>query len=257
MQLHYLLKNLLLPPASLLLLALIGLLLLWRWRRAGVTLLSLSLLGLWLLSTPVFSGFLLQQLRQQYPPLSLAAITAGSDAQAIVVLGGGQRDSAGEFDGAPALKALSLERLRYAALLQRDTRLPILVAGGRVYSAAAMSEAQMMAEILQREFGAGEVWQEAGSRTTWENAVNAAKLLRDRGVRRVLLVTHSWHMPRAVWCFHQQGLEVIPAGVGYSGQHSESLNPWLEWVPSATALADSYYAGHEWLGMRMYRWRYR
>ncbi len=255
-QLHYLLKTLILPPASLFLLALVGLLLLWRWRRLGVTLLVSSLLGLWLLATPQFAGFLLQQLWDQYPPLSKVEVDEADDVQAIVVLGGGQRNSAGEFGGAPALKAISLERLRYGALLQRRSGLPLLVTGGRVYSAMAQSEAQVMATIVQQEWGGGEVWQEDGSRTTWENAVNTAQLLRSQGVSRILLVTHSWHMPRAAWSFRQQGLEVIPAGVGYPGANSGSLNPWLEWLPSASALTNSYYACHEWLGWLTYRWRY-
>ncbi|MYM64656.1 YdcF family protein [Pseudomaricurvus sp. HS19] len=256
MQLHYLLKTLILPPASLFLLALAGLLLLWRWRRLGVTLLAGSLLGLWLLATPQFSGFLLRQLWDQYPPLAQAGVDEAGGARAIVVLGGGQRNSAGEFGGAPTIKAISLERLRYGAWLQRRSGLPLLVTGGRVYSAMAESEAQMMAAIVQQEWGGGEVWQEDGSRTTWENAANAATLLRARGISHILLVTHSWHMPRAAWSFRQQGLEVIPAGVGYPGVDSASLNPWLEWLPSASALTNSYYACHEWLGLLTYRWQH-
>jgi uncharacterized SAM-binding protein YcdF (DUF218 family) len=54
---------------------------------------------------------------------------------------------------------------------------------------------------------------ERSSRDTHENATCAADILRVRGIRRVVVVTCSWHLPRAVKLFERAGLEIV-ASVG-------------------------------------------
>ena len=94
-----LLKNLILPPAGPLLLAIIGALLLRRRARLARLLLALGLGSLWLLSLPVVADAL-TRLSEHYPPLDLAQPT---QAQAIVILGGGgQRAYAPEYGGPAA-----------------------------------------------------------------------------------------------------------------------------------------------------------
>src|SRR5271167_203486 len=128
LQLKTLLKNLILPPAGPLLLALLGLLLLKRRPAIARTCLILGLGSLWLLSTPIV-GDLVTGLAEHYPPLDwrLAA-----DAQAIVILGGGgQRAYAPEYAG-PAAEPFLLERLSYGAFIARKTGLPVLVTGFQI-----------------------------------------------------------------------------------------------------------------------------
>src|SRR5262249_37927778 len=55
----------------------------------------------------------------------------------------------------------------------------------------------------------------SSSRTTYENAVESARLLNDRDMPRVVLVTDAAHLRRAVACFRKQGLDVIPCGSHY------------------------------------------
>ncbi|PWG74936.1 hypothetical protein DF186_15320, partial [Enterococcus hirae] len=82
------------------------------------------------------------------------------------------------------------------------------------------SEAMLGAEVLQRDFGVATRWLEERSRTTWENALFSAEMLRAAGVERVVLVTSAAHMPRSRWCFEQNGIEVIAAPVGFMGGHN-------------------------------------
>jgi uncharacterized SAM-binding protein YcdF (DUF218 family) len=49
------------------------------------------------------------------------------------------------------------------------------------------------------------------SNTTREESVDIARILRGRGVRRILLVTESVHLRRAMYLFERAGLEVSPA----------------------------------------------
>lgn len=64
---------------------------------------------------------------------------------------------------------------------------------------------------LAREAGVPEaaLALEPVSRNTVENARHCARLLRPRGVRRVLLVSDRAHLPRAALLFRLVGLNVI------------------------------------------------
>jgi uncharacterized SAM-binding protein YcdF (DUF218 family) len=110
-----LLRNLILPPAGPLLLAIIGALLLRRSPRLARVLLAAGLGSLWLLSLPIVSDAL-TRISTHYPALDLSQPT---QAQAIVILGGGgQRAYAPEYGG-PAAEPLLLERLAYGAYIAR------------------------------------------------------------------------------------------------------------------------------------------
>lgn len=94
--------------------------------RLGRALAWLGVGSLFLLSLPVVSHALLRSLEP--PALDLRR---PGEAQAIVILGGGVRRNAAEFGG-DTLARLTLERVRYGALVARATRLPVLVSGGSV-----------------------------------------------------------------------------------------------------------------------------
>ncbi len=248
----YALKTLLLPPASLLLLGLGGLAL-GRRRRAGRVMLSLALLGLVLLSLP-YTASRLAALMPSWPALDAQAIGA-SRAQAIVVLGGGLRGPAPEYDRDRDVRGQTLQRLRYGARLARRTGLPVLVSGGRVFGGDQPAEADLMATVLAQEFRVPVRWRETDSRNTAENARYSARILTAEGITRILLVTHALHMPRALQQFRARGLEVTPAPTVLPGAGQPP--GLLDFIPSATGLEDSAEVLHEFLGRLWYRWRYR
>src|SRR5690606_14305765 len=125
-------------------------------------------------------------------------------AQAIVVLGAGrERADMAWREDQPS--HIALERLRYASRLAKATGLPILASGGLHYGQPP-SEAALAAEALRRDFATPTRWQEKRSRTTWENALYSAEILKAEGIEQIVLVTSAAHMPRARWCFEQNGL---------------------------------------------------
>jgi uncharacterized SAM-binding protein YcdF (DUF218 family) len=144
---------------------------------------------------------------------------------------------------------MTLQRLRYGAFLQRRTGLPMLTSGGAP-GTDSPSLAALMAAAARQEFGVPVQWVEERSADTWENAVFSAELLKAQGVKRVLLVTSAWHLPRAAASFRAQGLEVIAAPTGFRGPVVES---WFAFVPQVTGLRDSNLALHE-LGGRLAYW---
>jgi uncharacterized SAM-binding protein YcdF (DUF218 family) len=245
---NWLLTNLiaafLLPPLSLLVLGAFGFRQLGRRPKLGRSLLGLSLLGFWLLSTPFVAGRLLATLQVPYAPIT------GEEAEAIVVLGGGLYRTAVEYGGGSTLNPRTLERVRYAAWLHRKTGKPILVTGGALETLEP--EGRLMRAVLEREFGVPVAFVEDRSANTRENARFSAGLLRGAGIRRIYLVSHVWHLPRAIPEFRREGFAVVPAGTGYQSFDSLGL---FDFVPSANALAQSYYAFHEWVGLIWYRIR--
>jgi len=94
-----------------------------------------------------------------------------------------------------------------------------------------------MADSLRDDFGVTVRWQEGESRTTWENAEFSAKMLLPEGVKRIVLVTQAWHMPRAVWSYQQAGFEVVPAPVGFLG--TDNARPFGGWLPEFKSIWQS------------------
>lgn len=238
--LKYLLGTLLLPPANgLLLLGLAGLCRRRRWAFGLAVFATLLLLAQ---SLPLVAHLLLSPLERSGGPV----FTAPAGAGAIVVLGSGLDIDAPEY-GTDTANERTLLRLRYGATLARRHHLPVLVAGGRL-KAEQQAEADVMADILQREFAVPVRWREAESEDTAENAAFSARLLQPAGIRRIVLVTQAFHMRRARLLFERAGFEVVTAPTGFKSGPELSLTPF-DVLPQASALRSVHYALHEWLGI--------
>jgi len=245
--LRYLLKTLLLPPAVNLLLILFAFVCLKGHRKTRSALLFLSIFSLTALSLPFSSNYLARQL-EIYPPLDVTQIKA-DDYQAIVVLGAGRETQALEYGG-DTPTAMGLQRLRYAAYLQRATGLPILVSGG-LFKEDELPEATFMAQVLEGGFKALVSWQESASHTTHENALFSWAIAKQNKIEHILLVTHAWHMKRAVYSFEQAGFRVKAAPTAFISNHEPFM--LLDFIPQAGALRNSSWLLHEMLGLYWYR----
>lgn len=241
------LASLVLPPVSLLLLAVVGLLLAARKKRAGLTLVTIALALLWLLSCHGAAVWLARTALPQFAPLSVAQLKT-ANVQAIVVLGGGLLPQAPEY-GEPQLGTHSASRLRYGLWLARQSGLPLAFSGGVGWAAKGItpaSEAGVAARTAELEYGFKLRWVESKSRDTAENAQLMAPILKRDGVTHIALVTHAWHMQRATAAFERAGLVVSPAPTGYVLPVRTSL---LEWLPSASGLEASSSVLREWLAL--------
>jgi uncharacterized SAM-binding protein YcdF (DUF218 family) len=234
------------PPANLIPVALVGLLLARPRRGLAAAAAVAATAVLYAQATPLLSAWQLTRL-EGAPPLRRPN---AEWAQAIVVLSAGTKVEAPEYGG-PTVDALGLQRLRYAARLARATGLPVLASGGSI-SANRPSVASLMAQALEQDFGVASRWLEERSTDTHQNAEYSAAILRAAGIERIYLVTHAWHMPRACAAFARAGLAVTPAPTGYTDAPSLRLGL----VPSTTALRHSYYALHEFAGRLWYRLAY-
>jgi uncharacterized SAM-binding protein YcdF (DUF218 family) len=243
-------RDLILPPANLFLLILIGLLIWRRWPRAGRIAAGTGLALLAFLSTNAGASFFVAPLERMSVPLTAPEATG---AQAIVVLAAGRLEQAPEYGGRDIPDYVALARVRYAAHLQRRTGLPVLVSGGvgaREPANGAMADA--MAAALREDFGVPVKWIEGRSRDTFENAAYSAAMLRRDGIHRILLVTDAMHMPRSAAAFQRQGLDVLGAPTMFFSRQPLRLHAW---VPSAEGMRRSWYAIYELIGIAWYRIR--
>ena len=244
-QLTNALTALLIPPGLLILVLAAGLAVLSSLPKTGRMLLITATAGLYLLAMPLTGTSLLQY--WETPPVDPGHL---KNAQAIVVLGGGKYPQAPEYGG-DTVAAMSLVRLRYAAALHRQTGLPVLVSGGSP-EGSPTDEAQTMRRTLEQEFAVPVRWSEGRSANTLENARLTRDLLDKEGIRRIALVTHAWHMPRARMVFEHAGFEVVAAPTAHATRHALVFTHFL---PDASALLDSALFFREVIGTVWYRLR--
>lgn len=245
-----LIKSLLLPPAGLLILAMAGLF--FYKRKAGLPVVAVSLSLLLILSLPIVENKFAQYW-ECFPALQSDRVEQFLP-QAIVVIGGGLEHVALEYRSEWTVNARTLLRLRYAAKLARETRLPVMVSGGKAPGSTDVSEAEVMAAVLREEFAIPVAWQETASRNTVENARLSRDILLQRGINRIILVTQAYHMPRAESEFRKAGFDVLPAPTAFIGRTAGFSA--FDWIPSVRALEHVFLLSHESLGMLWYRLRY-
>lgn len=254
------LTALVLPPVPWLLLILVGSRWLARGRRLGWGLVLPAVAALWLGSTQVAASSFTRWAGLDPAPIAaerLAAL-AGTPAPpgaapahghtAVVVLGGG-RDRYAPAYGRADLSVESLGRLRYGVWLSRATGAPIAFSGGTGWGRPeGEPEAEIAARIAEREFGRPLRWIEGRSRDTRENARLSMPMLRADGVRQVLLVTHGWHMRRALRAFRDvaDGITVEPAPMGLL---DEAPTTTIDWLPSTDGHTRMRQALREWIGL--------
>lgn len=229
--------SLILPPTSLVIASVTGLLLLRRWPRTARTLLWGATTCWLLLSLPVVERCLMQTLHT--PTLTDQNAAA---AQAIVILGGGIKRNTPELGD--ALSTSALERVSYGASLAKRLRLPVLVTGGRVYGGSA--EGDVMAQVLRDEFGVEVRWIENRSLHTKDNARYSAEMLHQDHIDTVILVTQDFHMRRALGECRRYDLRCIGAPITSISQSSDS---WVQELPNHDSFNQSVLALHELLGL--------
>jgi uncharacterized SAM-binding protein YcdF (DUF218 family) len=247
------LEALLMPPVPLLLLVLIGARLMFRRRLLAWLLILAGVVGIWLMCTTAAGIWMTRILLT--PPHALGSSDIAElkrqPKTAIVVLGAGRRPLAPEY-GLSTLKPLTLERLRFGLWLARETGLPVAFSGGVGHGAEpGPSEAEIAARIAEREFGRALRWTEGQSRDTTENGIRSVALLQGEGIEHIVLVTHAFHMRRALGAFERalqrsnarMTLVAAPLGADTGGRVVAT-----DWLPSTEGFQMTRIALHEWIG---------
>ncbi|HBO39121.1 MAG TPA: hypothetical protein DD638_10710 [Pasteurellaceae bacterium] len=236
-----LITAIILPPFNLLILWVLSLILArFGYKKLSYSLAFIGVLLLYVISIPYTTQKLSDSLTQE----DNLTLEDYKTAQAIVVLGGGLRDSK-ELFGELAVPQIPLERMRYTAYLHKQTQLPILVSGS---SPNGNSEAKVMAQEFNEFFDTPVHWLEEKATTTKENALLSAHILEKEQIKRIILVTNQWHMHRAKLLFEKQGFEVLPASVGPGTTPQNYDLNMMHFIPQAGPISANMQLLKEWLG---------
>ncbi|GFE71288.1 YdcF family protein [Chroococcus sp. FPU101] len=235
-------------------LLIIALFLLWRRSRFVEIPLFLAVFIILTASNGIVSTYLVQSLEWQNIPATLPK------AEAIVLLGGSTKSAS--YPRPMVDINEQGDRVIYAAKLYLTEKAPLIIAaGGRIkWLSTEQPESADMGQLLElMGVPNSAIIQESESLNTYENAVNVKKIVDERGIKKILLVTSALHMPRSLAIFKHQGIEAIAAPTDFlvSYPDLESLNQslpaiLLNLIPNANYLEQTTKAIKEYIGIYIY-----
>lgn len=176
-------------------------------------LLVAGIVGLLLLSWEPAAWLFARPLEWRYP---LRPFSPKTSADAIVVFSANVKTPSAEHPY-PIPDRETFERCSYASWLYRTWKpVPVLACGGRFADGREPFSVSMKRLLVGSGVPADLVWTEETSTNTYENARNAAEILRRQGIHKVVLVVDVQSMLRAELCLRKQGIEVVAAPSRFS-----------------------------------------
>jgi uncharacterized SAM-binding protein YcdF (DUF218 family) len=239
----------------------LALLTFWKRPRLAAIAIFLALLAILLPSNSWVSNNLVRSLEGQYLPTTIPT------ADAIVVLGGAVRSQAAPRPWIDVTEAG--DRPIYGAQLYLQGKAPLVIlSGGRIEwqgggSPAVSAESADMAKLVEAlGVPTNVILQDPTSLTTRENAVNVKKIMQDRGVQKILLVTSAIHMPRSMAIFKKLGVDAIATPTDFlvsnqelKGSQSTLQAAILNLFPNSANMEQFTHAFKEYFGLVIYRLR--
>jgi len=213
-----------LPLGWVVALLLIGLIRKKRWPLVA------ALVVLYVSSMPLVGNSLMRGLESRYPALTLDQV---ENADAIVPLGGIFGPPVA--DGFLPNIAEAGERLEAGITLWQKKKAAWLVfTGGRVPWAkqAEVEGAVAKRAAIARGIPAEHILITGEVGNTSDEAQAVGRLMRERGWRKIILVTSAWHMPRAARLFRKAGVDFIPFPVDFQIETKSPLT-LLDFLPRA------------------------
>lgn len=216
---------------------------------------GLSLTGLTLLyacSTPWVATLLARSLELQS---KLLRPEDAPQADAIVVLGGGQRGYVDDSGAIWLFTHRASDRWETGVRAFKLGKAPLLVLGGGILDIPGQPLASDFLRSLAEGQGvpAQSILTIGAARYTTDESAQMAGVMRDRGVRHVLLCTSACHMPRAKLIMERLGFQVTPIPCDFdTGGSAERLSPAML-LPRGAALALTENCLKEWLGLATIR----
>jgi uncharacterized SAM-binding protein YcdF (DUF218 family) len=233
-----------LPLGWVTLLVLVGIIAKKRWPLVA------ALGVLYVGSVPAVGSRLLGWVESRYPALPVAVAGPG---EAVVVLGGllGPRVAEGFV---PNLSEAG-ERFEAGVALLRAGRADWLVftGAGMDWKDSTATEGDELKRLaVVRGVPAERVIVTGPVENTIDEARAVAALMRERGWKRVILVTTAWHMPRSAYLFRRAGVEFTPFPVDFRRDATRGLTA-IDFVPRAEAWMNTETALRECYGYLFYR----
>jgi uncharacterized SAM-binding protein YcdF (DUF218 family) len=224
---------------------------LWRRRvetRRRLLLITVPLAVMVVISLPLVAHVANGTLEWQFTPRTQLP----EDSQALVVLGGWSMPADPQRPQ-PLLGEDSIVRCLHAAELYRRGGPCLVVVSGGVAEPENNQPpvAPLMRELLsQLGVPPKDVLVEDHSTSTYQNAQECQKILAEREIERITLVTDARHMLRATCCFRRLGFDVAPAPCDFRVAQFDFK--FADFLPASQAAGSIGEVAHEWIGLAWY-----
>ena len=239
------------PSNALPILILAGLLLMgWhRGRRFGYWIAVAGVLLLTAAGLSPLANWVILPLEERFPVFQ----DDGQPVTGIIVLGGAAQGSESFAHRQLAVNEAGERVIALGDLARRYPAARLVFSGGgasllttdRAESEAVLAFADTLGLAPER------LEIETESRTTSENAAFTRRLIEPKPGERWLLVTSSWHMPRAMGCFRKAGFSVVAYPVDFRTRGPEDATRTFAFVSDGLKRLDI--ATKEWIGLFAYR----
>jgi uncharacterized SAM-binding protein YcdF (DUF218 family) len=219
----------------------------YKKHRRGFLIIS-GITFLFYLSTISFlSDILILSLENQYkPPATISG-------DVIIMLGGGATLDTPNIGGKGHLSGAAANRLLTCIQLYHKLKAPVVVSAGKVYQTTGIESEIARTILLGIGIPPTKIMVENKSVNTTENARYTKKILDQYHLRRPVLVTSAFHMPRAVKQFRKAGITVIPYPTDYRVNVSAGFEI-RKLIPSSEALNQMSIAIKEYVGLMVVKW---
>ncbi|TNM66609.1 YdcF family protein [Aliirhizobium smilacinae] len=218
------------------------------WRRFSGLSAFLAALTLFITLFTTTGTVALQVLEAGFPKPA----TEPSEVACMIILGGAFDNEINTARGGMELNQ-SADRFVEALRLARNyPEARILISGGDGSISGTFEGEAQTAERFFSAFGISpdRLIKENTSRTTYENSLNTAELLKAQGLENCLLITSAFHMPRSVGLFRKAGITVTPWPVDY--RTSGVVSPALDFTQPALNAQITTTAVREWMSLTAY-----
>lgn len=134
----------------------------------------------------------------------------GKTADAIVVMG------AAQYDGTPS--PLLESRLTVALKLWNDKRAPVIALTGGKREGDRFTESEAgRTWLVAQGVPSSSIVMETDGQSTWQSVTALAPVLREKSIKRVIVVSSDWHIGRTAASFEDVGLSVVASASPHGG----------------------------------------
>ncbi len=230
----------------------IGFILLFR-RKTNLTgkyLLGTIIFLYLLFSIPISADWLAFPLTNKYLPIKNSGSLPKAEALVLLDAGTVQVSDQGirisSLNKTAALRLLELIRV-YKLLYPQ---LVIISAGAGDESIGKQSNAKIYRDhLLLNGIPGDKIILDSISGNTQEHAVNVKRILKDKSIDQIILVTSPSHMPRSIQSFERVGIYPIASP---SGGDLDDITGWRAYMPSTDTLEFTKGTFHEYIGIIYY-----
>ncbi|WP_438479782.1 YdcF family protein [Oleiharenicola lentus] len=219
----------------------------WKKKRWPIV---AALALMYVCSAPRVGEKLIGWVENTYPAIAVDAV---EKADAIVVLGGLYGPAMP--DGYVANWSESVERFEAGVQLMQANKAPLLIFTGAKLpweKRDTTEGAELRLEAIKRGVAPAKVIVTDFVANTADEARVVAVMMKERGWKRVILITTGWHMRRSAYQFTRAGVNFTPFPVDF---RADPQRAWaaIDFLPKGDALALTETALRECYGYAFYR----